>query len=395
MRASSRDTLRAGHPDLRYDAVSMVRIVVAEILFSLAVFALQEVPRGRGMLTLAGVVLMIAALPLLLRSAQASHNPPPRWAARAVAVAIAVFGAAQLVFAVIRTVKPKVLDIATTTVAALDAVLHGGNPYALPLDPVAGGIAGAQFLGYKYLLAMLLAYAPLALPLGVRGTVLTNILLQGATAWTLGALAARRSGQVGGFVAALLYLSLPFLAHQLFTRGVNDLVAVLPLLVALLLVERRPGWAGFLTGLSIAAKLMPGLAVLPCLVPWNGQRGRFLAGVAAGLLPVAPFIIASPAAFIDNIVLFNALRPVDDTSWLWGLPDGAVMAARSAAAAALGGLYAWLWRRPPEPDGRCAAAALAVLLVFVAGPDMHHNYYLWFIPFFAMLTARACVGEAR
>ena len=374
----------------------MLRIVVAEILFSLAVFALQEVPRGHGLLTLAGVACMMGALPVLVAAGGSPRKPPPRFAGRVLGGAIAVLAAAQLVFAIVRTVKPKVLDIATTTVAALDGLAHGANPYALALDPVAGGIGGgAQFLGYKYLPAMLLAYAPLALPFGIRGTVLTNIVLQGATAGALAALAARRSGRVGGLVAALLYLSLPFLAHQLFTRGVNDLVAVLPLLAALLLLERRPGWAGVLAGLSIAAKLMPGLAVLPCLVPWQGPRRRFLLGVAVGVLPVLPFVAASPAAFADNIILFNALRPIDDTSWLWGLPEAAVFAARVIASAALGGLYAALWRWPLDGDERCAAAALAVLIVFAAGPDMHHNYYLWFIPFFAVLTARACVGEAR
>lgn len=375
----------------------MLRIVVVELLFSLAVFALQEVPRGHGMLTLGGVALLIGTLPLLLAAGRRSREPPPRVAGRVLGWAIVLFGAAQLAFAVVRTVKPKVLDIATTTAAAVAAVAQGGNPYALPIDPVAGGITGAggQFLGYKYLPMMLLAYAPLSLTMGARGTVATNILLQGATALALGALAARQSGRIGGLAAALLYLSLPFPAHQLFTRGVNDLVAVLPLLFALLVLERRPGWAGFLAGLSIAAKLMPGLAVLPCLAPAKGERGRFALGVLAGLLPILPFAALAPAAFADNILLFNALRPIDDTSWLWGLPGAAVVPVRAAAAAALVGLYAWVWLRPPASDARCVAAVLAILIVFSAGPDMHHNYYLWFIPFFAVLAARAAVGAVR
>ena len=375
----------------------MLRIVVAEIAFSLAVWALQEVPRGHGLLTLAGVALLVGALPLLLAAGRVPRAPPPRAAGAILVGAIALFGAAQLVFAIVRTVKPKVLDIATTTVAALSAVAHGGNPYALPIDPLAGGIAGAgeQFLGYKYLPVMLAAYAPLSFPLGVRGTVVTNMLLQAATAGAVGVLAARLSGRTGGLVAALFYLSLPFPAHQLFTRGVNDLVAVLPLLLALVALERRPGWAGFLAGLSIAAKLMPGLAALPCLVPPRGLRGRFALGVLAGLAPIVPFAAASPAAFADNILLFNAVRPIDDTSWFWGLPSPAVLVARAVATTALLAIYGWVWRHPPARDARCVAAVLAILAVFAAGPDMHHNYYLWFIPFFAVLAAHAAVGESR
>ncbi|HZT51609.1 MAG TPA: glycosyltransferase 87 family protein [Stellaceae bacterium] len=373
----------------------MLRIVAAEFLVSLAVLALQEVPRGHGLLTLAGVALLIGALPLLLRGSRVAREAPPRWFGRALGGAVALFAVAQLVFAIVRTVKPKVLDIATTTVAAVGAVAQGGNPYALPIDPLAGGIAGvgAAFHGYKYLPAMLLAYAPLVLPLGVRGTVVTNILLQGATAAALAALAARRGGRIGGLAAALFYLSLPFPAHQLFTRGVNDLAAVLPLLLALLLIERRPGWAGLMAGLSIAAKLMPGLVVLPCLLPARG-RGRFALGLCAGLLPILPFAAATPAAFADNILLFNLLRPIDDTSWLWHVPAAAAP-ARGIAVLALAVLYGWVWARQPEPDTRAAAAALAILVVLLAGPDMHHNYYLWFIPLFTLLAARAATGRPR
>src|SRR5262249_15567711 len=141
--------------------------------------------------------------------------------------------------------------------AAILAVLHGQNPYTIPIDLLAGGITvGAeQFHGYKYLPMMMAIYAPLGLPFGIRGIVLTNILLQGAAAAAIRALAARAAGSVAGLAAAAFYLGLPFLAHQLFTRGITDIAAVLPLLVALCLVEERPGWAGVLVGVSIATKL--------------------------------------------------------------------------------------------------------------------------------------------
>lgn len=371
----------------------MLRLIVAWIMFELAVLALQEVPRGHGFLTLVGTVAMIASLPLLLAAAERRRLPPPPIASTFLKGAVALFAVAQTVFAIVRTVKPKVLDIATTTAAAIVALVHGGNPYALPIDPLAGGIGGAAaaYHGYKYLPAMMLTYAPLALAMGVRGMVITNMLLQGATAACIGALA-MRGGKIAALLGALLYLSLPFAAHQVFTRGINDLGAVLPLMIAILLLERRPTAAGLCVGFSIAAKLMPGLAVLPCLIPARGARARFAAGVALGLTPILPFVLASPGAFADNILLFNLMRPVDDTSWLVLLPGWMPLAARTISAMALVGLYAAIWRRPPGLDGRTAAAALAILLVFAVGPDMHHNYYFWFIPFFATLAARAAVG---
>ncbi len=373
----------------------MPRLIAAEIIVSLAMFALQTVPRGAGLLTLGLVVVIAALIPWLVAQGRREATPVPR-ADRVLIAALLGLGALQLAFAVVRTVRPKVLDIAVTTVAAIVALAHGSNPYEIAVDPLAGGIAdaGGLFHAYKYLPVMMAAYAPLVLAFGLRGTVVTNLLLQGGVAAAVGTMAGRGGGRTAGLLAATLYLSLPFVAFQLFTRGVNDAVPVLALLGALLLVEERPGWAGLLVGLSIAAKLMPGLAALACLVPAAAGRRRFALGVAAGLVPILPFALAAPGGFADNILLFNLFRPIDDTSWLYGLPVAVAVLARAAAGATLAGLYAWVWRRAPGLDGRCAATAMAILLVFAVGPDMHHNYYLWFIPFLAVLAARAATGRS-
>ena len=374
----------------------MGRLVVAEVVFSLAVLALQDVPRGHGGWTLAGVAILIALIPLLQLLGERPRAAPGEGARRTVVAALALFALLQVAFALFRAAKPKVIDIGTTTVASLAALMHGANPYALAVDPAAGGILGAaaSFHGYKYLPVMLALYAPLAVPLGVRGIVLTNLALQGAAAAALGQIAGRGGGALAGLAAAAIYLSLPFPAYQLFARGANDLVPVLGLLLALLALERRPFWAGVLMGLSLAAKPMPGAAALLCLVPAAGARGRYFAGVIVGLLPILPLALAAPDAFWNNIVLFNALRPIDDTSWLYGLPAAAVIAARALAVAALIALYLRAWRAP-APSGRVGLAAAAILVVFAVGPDMHHNYYLWFIPLFAIVAARAACGAAE
>jgi 4-amino-4-deoxy-L-arabinose transferase-like glycosyltransferase len=62
---------------------------------------------------------------------------------------------------------------------------------------------------------------------------------------------------------------------------------------------------------------------------------------------------------------------------------------------ALLAVYAWLWRRAPGLAERCAATMLAILVVFAVGPDMHHNYYLWFIPLLAVLAGCAAAGPQQ
>jgi len=373
---------------------ALPRIIGAWIAFSLAVWALQEVPRGQGFVSLVLVLLVMASLPWLAANARRHRAQPGSGGERLLFAGVALFALGQIVFAILRALKPKVIDIADTTLAALGALARGGNPYALPIDPMAGGIANAAPLlhGYKYLPLMIAAYAPLGLPFGAPGIVLTNLLLHAATAALLGLLAARTS-RAAGLAVALFYLSQAFLAHQLMTRGVNDLVAVLPLLAALSLVETRPGWTGFLVGLSIAAKLMPGLVALICLLPAPDGRARYAGGIALGLLPILPFLVWGPEAFLANILLFNAIRPVDDTAWLYGLPAPAAILARGVAVVALGAIAWRVARQPPALEQRCALLVLAILCVFAVGPDMHHNYYLWFIPPLALLAGRAALGE--
>jgi uncharacterized membrane protein len=304
-----------------------------------------------------------------------------------------LFATAQLLFAIGMLVKPKVLDIGETTLAAALAVAQGGNPYTIPIDAAAGGIAGSdQFRGYKYLPMMIIIYAPLCLAFGIRGIILTNVLLQAVVAALVGSLAGRSGERVAGLAAALFYLSLPFVAHQVFTRGVTDLAPTLLLLAALRFGDERPFAAGLMVGFSIATKLLPGIVMLPCALPARGRRGRYLVGVLCGLLPVLPFAATAPEAFAANIILFNMIRPVDDTSWLFALSPAAMSAARLAVVGLLALIAFKIWRRAPRLDERCMLAALAILAAFAVGPGMHHNYYLWFLPFLAILAGRASIG---
>ena len=372
---------------------STYRLILAELFFSLTVFALQKVSRGWGGTTLVLVCLIMAVLPLLLALARRSHVSPSRTTRALLTWGIAILAAAQVAFALAMLVKPKVLDIGETTLAAALATVAGHNPYAMPIDAAGGGITDAdRFHGYKYLPMMIVLYAPLSLALGIRGIIVTNIVLQALAAVLARSIAQFIAGRFAGLAAAVLYLSLPFVAHQVFTRGVTDLAPVVLLLAALRFADERPGWAGFMVGLSMATKLIPGIVMLPCALPAHGERRRYALGVLAGLLPIVPFAATAPDAFVDNVVLFNLVRPIDDTSWLFGLAPPAIAAARAAALALLAAIAVRIWRRAPRLDERCVLAALAILAVFAMGPGMHHNYYLWFLPLLAILAASAAVG---
>jgi hypothetical protein len=366
----------------------IIKLAVA-CLFWLAVALIQKFNWGLGVEKALVLAVLLLATPGVVALAERRRPARDSTAPRSLVVAIALLLVAQTAYAVKELRHPSLIDAATTTLAAGEVLRGGASPYATALDPAAIALAGDQrFGGYKYLPVTIAAYLPLGAPFGQRGIVLTNLLLQGATAWLIFRLALRMAGASAAWLALLFYLSLPLVPFQLFAKGATDLAAVLPLLAALLLLERRPGLAGLCLGLSFAAKPLPAALLLPCCLP--GERpGRlaYATGIAAGLLPVLPFLIWSPVALLDNVVLFNLLRPADSTSWLSAVPPLAATLAHAALALLYVGVAAYAWLRPPTLLRRTGAAVVLMLAAILAAPAAHHNYQLWWLPLAVPLLA--------
>ena len=322
---------------------------------------------------------LFARLPLMLRTLREPRAD--KVVPRALIALVVVLAAIELLYGASRLIHPRLIDMATTTLAAGQAMLAGQNPYVLPIDPEVGG----AFAGYKYLPVMPAIYLPLGLALGMRGVLVTNLLLQAAVVALMLRLGRRAGGYRTGVIAAALYLSLPLVAQQLFAKGTTDLAAIVPLLLAFVAFERSDFLSGLCVGLSIAAKLFPGIVFAPCLLPAGaGARVRYGLGMACGMLPILPYALGAPRAFYDNIVLFNAIRPPDSTSWLAFAPEGATLVARSIFVAVVLAVTVHVWRRAPDLAARCALAAALTLAVILAAPTAHHNYQLWWLPFYAL-----------
>jgi hypothetical protein len=372
----------------------MTRLAAAAA-FWIAVALLQKLNWGLGSVKALVLLALLAAMPFLISAAAARRQTDERRPPRAAVVAAAVLLALQAGYALKELRHPSLIDAATTTLAAQAVLRDGGDPYAAPLDAMGQSDTGeARFAGYKYLPLTVLAYLPLGAPLGERGIVLGNLALHLATLWLIFRLAAALGGTTGGVFAVLLYLSLPLVPFQLFAKGVTDPVAVVPMLAALLLAERRGFLAGLCLGLSLSAKLLPAAVVLPCCLPPSPRaRLAYLAGIGLGLLLVLPFLVQGPAALIDNILLFNLARAPDSTSWLFAAPPLATTLAHGALALFALGVLAAVWRRPPGLAGRAGLAAMLCLAAILAGPAAHHNYQLWWLPLLAALLGAALVRQ--
>jgi hypothetical protein len=375
-------------------ARGMIKLAAA-VSFWIAVALIQKLNWDLGGLKALVLLALFAATPFAIAAARRQHSPPTRRASRAALLAAAALLALQAGYALKELRHPSLIDAATTTLAAGEVLREGGNPYAAPLDAAAREQTGeARFAGYKYLPLTLLAYLPLGAGLAERGIVLTNLLLHLATPWLIFRLASAMAGGAAGSLAALLYLALPLVPFQLFAKGVTDPVAVLPLLAALLLVERSAVLAGLAIGLSLSAKLLPGALLLPCCLP-AAPRARiaYAVGLGLGLLPITPFLAWAPAALIDNIMVFNLIRPADSTSWLFAAPPLAAGLAHAALALFYVGAFAVVWRRPPGLAGRAGLAVMLILAALLAAPAAHHNYQLWWLPLLAALLGAALAPE--
>jgi len=311
---------------------------------------------------------------------------PRRWFA---GVVIALLLAHALYFVVrlnLLTDSKPLPDVAATTLAAAQTAARNQNFYTTAIDHVAKREVGPAFGGYKYLPVMPLVYGPLGLTLGNAGMLLTNLLLDFATAALIFLAARRDGGRAAGLLAVAAYLSLPLVLGVLYAKFATDLLPVLLLLGSLLANERRPLFAGLLLGLSVSSKLLPGLAALPACVPPRG-RGAFGLGFAVGLLPTLIAWFSAPRDFIDNIILFNALRPVDTTSWMWGLAPQVSEVGRMAFALLWLVLAIFAVRYATSVTTRSSLIVLLLVTVMLGGPAVHQNYILWLMPFLCIALA--------
>ncbi|MFL5301903.1 MAG: hypothetical protein ACJ79R_16320 [Anaeromyxobacteraceae bacterium] len=343
---------------------------------------------GEGPTRAAALALAGAALALLWR---APLPGPPR-AARAwlaLAAAVALVRAAPALEQLSRPTGTGPNDIGYTTARAVNVIASGRSAYASLVDPqrdVPRRDPGfGWFMGYKYGPVVPRAYAPLLRALGMpRGLYATNALLLAAAAFLAALLAARAGGPAAALAAAAAVLWPQFARFELFWQGVNDLLPTVLALGALAIAAGRRTRgaglaAGVLVGLSLAAKPLPG-ALLLLVLPFAVPRLPLAAGIAVGLVPYLPDVLATPRELVANLVLFNVARPGDSTG------AGAALPAALAGLPTLAGIGGALWTaaafRKSARSARdvIAAAALAATLFVAGGKIIHRNYLLWWLP---------------
>jgi hypothetical protein len=290
-------------------------------------------------------------------------------------------------------------DITTTTMAAIDSIRSGQNPYSIFIDGSPG------YSGYKYLPWMAIIYFPLETLLRERGMLITNFILDIATASLVFCIAKQLTARwifaslEAAWFSMALYLGSPLVVLEIYRVGVTDLSAVVPLLGAALWFERKSISSGICVGISIATKLLPGLLFFVVLAPVaNSFRARlhnskrYLLGIFCGVLPMMGYWLAAPTDFYHNIFEFVLLRGGGSVSWLPHSPLIWSQLFRDLTLGVLVGGSGYLFCKPVALIDRLGFGVVSILLVLLSSTNNHRNYQLWWIPMVAIILGVTAVN---
>lgn len=218
----------------------------------------------------------------------------------------------------------------------------------------------------------------------------------------LGALGLVTAGALARLVGrrALFFAAAPTLLIYAFVNW--DLVAVAAATLGTwAFLRRRDGLAGLALGVGAAAKLYPGLLVIPFAVQRLRERGADRAGLIAGTAAGAwlavnlPFALLAPERW-SLFFRFSAERPADWDS-IWHVTQrhldwpGSTGAVNLVAGVAFVGLAAGLWLaasrlRPGFPAWTFGFPLIAAFLL--TGKVYSPQFSLWLLPWFALALPR-------
>lgn len=287
-------------------------------------------------------------------------------------------------------------------------LLSGSNPYA---SSFAAGPLGSWPAGtaehVPYLPGIFLFGMPRALAGGGAWTDARIAFALVTVAAAAAALRLARAPRGRGLTAAIVLLALPTGARYM-TGGGDDVTVLSLMLLSLVLLRRGDALgAGLVAGAAGIIKqtawpLLPFLVVAARDREGRPARRRALAGIAAVVLPtLAPFALADPGAFVEDVVFFPlgladdptlAASPTVGRLLATVFPDAAV--AVVAVLLVLGAGVAMLRLAPPlDARGAAERAALVSVLAIPLATAGRYGYLLY--PIGLLLWGRLILDPAR
>lgn len=282
------------------------------------------------------------------------------------------------------------IDVVVVHRTAIDALVHGRDPYRITFPNIYGADSGfynsQAVVGDRVMFGY--PYPPLSLLLALPGEAwMGDYRYAELAALVMGA------GFIGyaqptmmARLAASLLLTTPRVFFVL-EQGWTEPIAVLLLACTVFCLVRKPSLAPWAAGLLVVTKQYLVLAgpLLPRIAAsMRGRSRQFLVRAAmAALVATVPLALWHPRAFIDDVVLLQMREPfrIDSLSYLsWAARAGWGTSSFLWSIAAGGiAVIACLRWTPNTPAGFAGSVALSSVAMFAFGSKAFCNYYFYVV----------------
>jgi hypothetical protein len=276
------------------------------------------------------------------------------------------------------------IDVVLLHRAAIDALVHGHNPYAITIPNIYGHVL-FYAPGYADLQTVRIGfpYPPWPLAVAAVGQLVAGdfrFAYVGAVAAGVGLmLAADRPARA--LLPLLIFLFTPR-AFFVIEQGWTEPATVLALGATLFALARRRGWLPWAWGLLLASKqymiitLPTALFFFPRGTPVRNMVRPVAVAAIVAALTLVPFALWDPRQLFDSLVLVHARTPfradaLSHLAWWHGWYTGSALGFVVAAGAV------WLALRclPRTASGFAGALALELLAFFSFNRQAFCNYY--------------------
>jgi hypothetical protein len=294
------------------------------------------------------------------------------------------------------------IDVYTFTRRAVDALLHGRNPYAIhyPLIynadwtrifyPSGAVVNGEVTVGYNYPPLPLLLFLPAHLLGDPRWALLAAVL---GTAVFLLRLAPGRAG----FLVTMAFLFAP---RNIYTIGQSWVEPFCGLFLVGFVWSLRRGsrWAPYWFGAFLASKqfcvLMLPLALLT--LPETRRPGFLLRALGLAVAVTLPFFVWNPTAFWEAVVAFHFRNPLRTDALSLAVTVyqnwGVILPPALSFGLALASLWGVSRGSQPGLLRFLGGGAVVWLVFFVTAKQAFCNYYYLVLVFLAAAAAVSLPG---
>ncbi len=257
------------------------------------------------------------------------------------------------------------------------------NPYSEPIDhyPVESSKGTVDYAALKYPPLGMFYYAPFVALFGDKGIYVGNALLYFFVAFLIyqGLLVFSR---FHAYLGLLFFLASDFYFRLAMNRGTNDFLPTICMLLGMIALKQNKSTAsGFMFGLSLLAKQFPvGVVLMICLFQKH-WRVVLVSGLVF-CVGVFPFLIWDHKGFIENVVIFNLVRPVRGSSILQNFSQP-LQIVIPLVGIILVGLLAFLgnWQKLFRITQGWFFLVVAFLIFLLTSKMTPYHYFVWVLPF--------------